>query len=259
MSAGAIQAAPAKLAASAVAASKASGLTASTATLVQIGLKRVAWANLQAKLALPAAFAIVLACGVSGTVYFSSSEKLKVAFNSFGPDKGHDEVLAWPLNGGATGTPEKPIEYRAQAEWFTPRESGQLSAIEVPLAIRHSGTVNCFIAEDNFGFPGQKLEQFTKVAVQEQEAELQQPIVLKSVLKPRLHQDRKYWFGIEPVDTATACVWYSSNLPLTNGFAYALARDSWSVVDKRLMAQGQPRVSGARTGVRNAAFSVMVK
>jgi RNA polymerase sigma factor (sigma-70 family) len=259
MSAGAVQAAPAKLAASAVAALKASGLTASTATLVQIGLKRVAWANLQAKLALPAACAIVLACGVSGTAYFTGSEKLKIAYSSFGPDKGHDEVLAWPLNGGATGTAEKPIQYRAQAEWFTPGESGRLSTIELPLAIRHSGTVNCFIAEDNYGFPGQKLEQFTNVAVQEQETELQQPIVLKSVVKPRLREGRKYWFGVEPVDTTTACVWYSSNLPLTNGFAYALARDTWSVVDKRLMAQGQPKVSGARTGVRNAAFSVTVK
>jgi RNA polymerase sigma factor (sigma-70 family) len=259
MSGSAVQAAPANLAASAVAASKASGLAATTAALVQIGLKRVTWANLQAKFALPAVCAIALACGVSGTAYLGSSEKLQLAFNSFGPDKGHDEALAWPLNGGATGTPEKPIEYRAQAEWFAPKVSGRLSAIEVPLAVRHSGTLNFFIAEDHYGFPGQKLEQFTNVPIQQQEAKLQEPIVLKSVVKPRLHAGQKYWFGVEPVDTATACVWYSSNLPLTNGFAYAIMRDIWSVVDRRLMAQGEPKISAVRTGIRNAAFSVTVK
>jgi RNA polymerase sigma factor (sigma-70 family) len=258
MSAGAVQAAPANLAGSAIAASKATGLTASTAALAQIGLKRAAWANLQAKFALPAACAIALACGVSGTAYLGGSEKLKVAFSSFGPDKGRDEVLAWPLNGGATGAPEMPTEYRAQAEWFAPKESGRLSTIELPLAVHHSGTLNFFIAEDNYGFPGQRLEQFANVRVRE-EPELQEPIVLKSVLKPRLHAGHKYWFGVEPVDTATACVWYSSTLPLTNGFAYAITRDSWSVVDQRLMAQGQPKISAVRTGVRNAAFSVMVK
>jgi RNA polymerase sigma factor (sigma-70 family) len=260
MSIGAVQAAPANLTASAVAASKASGLTATTAALVQRGLKHAWWANLQAKFALSAVCAVVLVCGVSGTVQLlGGSEKLNVAFSSFGPEKGHDEVLAWPLNGGATGTAEKPIEFRAQAEWFSPKESGRLSAIEVPLAVRHSGTLNFFIAEDHYGFPGEKLEQFTNVVVQQQEAELQEPIVLNSTVKPRLHAGHKYWFGIEPVDTETACVWYSSTLPLTNGFAYAVMRDTWSVVDKRLMAQGQPKISAVRTGVHNAAFSVMVK
>jgi RNA polymerase sigma factor (sigma-70 family) len=259
MSAGAVQAAPAKLAASAVAASKASGLTGSTAALVQIGLKRAAWSQLQAKFAVSAVCAAVLVGGVSGTVHLlGGSGKSEVAFNSFGPDKGHDEVLAWPLNGGATGTAEKPIEYRAQAEWFAPQVSGRLSAIELPLAVRHSGTLNFFVAEDNYGFPGEKLEQFTTVEVRPG-TELQQPMVLKSVVKPRLHAGRKYWFGVEPVDTATACIWYSSTLPLTNGFAYAIMRDTWSVVDKRLMAQGQPKVSAVRTGVHNPAFSVTVK
>lgn len=259
MSAGAVQAAPANLAASAVAASKATGLSATTAALVQIGLKQAAWANLQAKFVLPVACAAVLVCGVSGTAHIlSGSEKLQLAFSSFGPDKSHDEVLAWPLNGGATGTPEKPIEYRAQAEWFASKVSGRLNAIKLPLAVRHSGTLNFFIAEDHYGFPGEKLEQFANVPVQ-QGAELHEPIVLKSVVKPRLHAGRKYWFGVEPVDTATACVWYSSTLPLTNGFAYAIMHDTWSVVDTRLMAQGQPKISAVRTGVRNAAFSIMVK
>jgi hypothetical protein len=226
---------------------------------VQSGLKHVWWANVQAKFALPVAYAVVLVCGVSGTAHIlGGSEKLQLAFSSFGPDKGHEEALAWPLNGGATGTAEKPIEYRAQAEWFAPQVSGRLNAIELPLAVRHSGTLNFFIAEDHYGFPGEKLEQFTNVAVQPG-AELQEAIVLKSVMKPRLHAGRKYWFGVEPVDTATACVWYSSTLPLTNGFAYAIMRDTWSVVDKRLMAQGQPKISAVRTGVHNAAFSVLVK
>jgi RNA polymerase sigma factor, sigma-70 family len=259
MSAGAVQAAPAKLAVSAIAASNASGVTATTAALVQIGLKQAWWANLQAKLALPVACAAVLVCGVSGTAHLlGGSEKVKVAFNSFGPDKAHDDVLAWPLNGGATGTADNPVEYRAQAEWFTPQVSGRLSEIELPLEVRHSGTLKFFVAEDHFGFPGEKLEQFATVEVHPG-AELKEPMVLKSVGKPRLHAGRKYWFGVEPVETATACVWYSSTLPQTNGFAYAIMRDTWSVVDKRLMAQGQPKVSAVRTGVRNAAFSVLVK
>jgi len=259
MSIGAIQAAPANLGASAIAATKASGLSATTAALVQSGLKHVWWANLQAKFALPAACAAVLVCGVSGTaLILGGPDKLQLAFSSFGPDKGHDEALAWPLNGGATGTAEKPIEYRAQAEWFAPQLSGRLSAIELPIAVEHSGTLNFFIAEDHYGFPGEKLEKFATLEVHPG-TELREPIVLKSVVKPRLHAGRKYWLGVEPVDTATACVWYSSTLPLTNGFAYAIMRDQWSVVDKRLMAQGQPKVSAVRTGVHNAAFSVMVK
>ena len=259
MSASAVQAAPAKLAVSAVAASKASGLTATTAALVQIGLKQAAWANLQAKFALSAACAVVLVCGVSGTVQLlSASEKLQLAFSSFGPDKGHDEVLAWPLNGGVAGTDEKPMEYRAQAECFAPTVSGRLSAIELPLAVRHSGTLNFFVAEDHYGFPGDKLEEFKNVPIQ-QGAEVQEPMVLKSVVKPRLHAGHKYWFGAEPVDMATACVWYSSTLPLTNGFAYKSMPGGWAVVDQRLMGQGQPKISAVRAGVRNAAFSVMVK
>jgi hypothetical protein len=128
----------------------------------------------------------------------------------------------------------------------------------LPLAVRHSGTLNFFVAEDNYGFPGEKLEQFATVEVHPG-TESQKPIVLKSVVKPRLRAGKKYWFGVEPVDTATACVWYSSTLPLTNGFAYAVMRQQWSVVDNRLMAQGQPKISAVRTGVHNAAFSVMVK
>jgi hypothetical protein len=258
MSIGAVQAAPANLGASAVAATKASGLTATTAALVQSGLNHMWWANLQAKFAVPVACVALLVCGVSGTAHILGSDKLQLAFSSFGPDKGHDDVLAWPLNGGATGTAEKPIEYRAQAEWFTPQVSGRLSAIELPLAVHHSGTLNFFIAEDHYGFPGEKLELFATVEVHPG-TDLQQPIVLKSVVKPRLQAGRKYWLAVEPVDTVTACVWYSSTLPLTNGFAYAIMRDQWSVVDKRLMAQGQPKISAVRTGVHNAAFSVMVK
>jgi RNA polymerase sigma factor (sigma-70 family) len=259
MSIAAVQAAPANLAASAVAATKASGLTATTAALVQSGLKHIWWANLQAKFALQVACAVALVCGVSGTAHIlGGAKKLQVAFSSFGPNKAHDEGLAWPLNGGATGTAEKPIEYRAQAEWFTPQVSGRLNAIELPIAVQHSGTLNFFVAEDHFGFPGEKLEQFATVEVHPG-TELRKPIVLKSVEKPRLRAGRKYWLGVEPVDTATECVWYSSTLPLTNGFAYAIMREQWSVVDKRLMAQGQPKISAVRTGLHNAAFRVMVK
>ncbi len=261
LAARAVQAAPATLAASAVAACKTTGLATSTAALVQAGLKRATWAHLQAKFALPALCAAAVLGGASGTVHFlSDSKSVKVAFSSFGPGQAHDPVLAWPLNGGATGTIETPIEYRAQAEWFAPSVSGRLSAIELPIAVNHSGTLNFFIAEDHYGFPGAKLEQFTNVLAQPQGgAELHQPIVLQSVAKPHLQAGRKYWFGVEPVDTATACVWYSSTLPLTNGFAYAILRDKWCAVDRGLMAQGVPRISAVGTGVRNAAFSVAVK
>jgi hypothetical protein len=120
--------------------------------------------------------------------------------------------------------------------------------------------VNFFIADDRYGFPGAKLEQFTNVVVQpRQGTESQQPLVLQSVSKPHLEAGHKYWFGVEPVDATTACIWYSSTLPLTNGFAYGIIRDDWAVVDRSLMSQAMPRISAVGSGVRNAAFSVTVQ
>jgi RNA polymerase sigma factor (sigma-70 family) len=260
LSACAVQAAPAGLTASAASLSKATSLATSTAALLQAGLKCLAWADAQAKLAFAAGFALVLIGVVSGTVhFFGNSGTLKPAFSSFGPDKGYDPRLAWPLYGfGAVQLEGKPVEYRSQAEWFVPAVSGRLGTIEMALGNSNSCRVNFFVAQDNYGFPGEKLEQFAEVLV-ESRPEMKEQLVLNSVVQPRLQAGRKYWLCAEPADTNTASLWYASDQPLTNGFAYAVMRGTWAVVDRRLMAQGLPKVSGVRSGVRNAAFSINVR
>ena len=260
LSSGAVQAAPSGLATSAVAVSKATTLSASTAGLLGAGLKCLAWADAQAKLAVAAGIAAVLICAISGSVHFlGSSASLKSAFSSFGPDKGYDRRFAWPLNGGANQLDGKPVEYRGQAEWFVPSISGRLNAIEIALGGPGSDRLNLFVAEDHYGFPGEKLEHFANVPIQERSSQTNEPMVLRSVARPGLKAGRKYWLCAEPADTTTASVWYASELPLTNGFAYDMVPGGWAIVDRRLMAQGLPGISAVRSGVRNAAFRVTVK
>jgi len=89
----------------------------------------------------------------------------------------------------------------AHAEWFVPDRSGNLSAIEIaiePSYVRKgrentAGDLDLFLAQDESGFPGPILEQFSLAATAPSSPPPSLPLVFKSIAHPKLQAGVKYW------------------------------------------------------------------
>jgi hypothetical protein len=91
----------------------------------------------------------------------------------------------------------------AHADWFVPPVSGTLSVIEIaaePSYVRQgmettAGNLDLFLAQDENGFPGAVLEQFSLAADAPSSPPPSLPLVFKSVAQPKLQAGVKYWLG----------------------------------------------------------------
>jgi RNA polymerase sigma factor (sigma-70 family) len=222
VSAHAIEAAPAGLAASAVAAAKGKAVVASILALAEGGEKLMSWAMLKTGLLIGAAVAVPLICA-SLTVPHLIRRTTEVApvtdWAAF------TEVTALSL---FTNAPNRfrsgPYEYRvagkrsvdefgrqrgysARAEWFVPGTSGHLSTLELAVQRWGPAGINISVARDANGRPGKVLERFANVV-----APLSQlrggrwqwgTLTVQSKTRPQLLAGSKYWLCLEPADPTT--------------------------------------------------------
>ncbi len=257
-----VHAAPAGLAASVLAAAGGTTTTGANLALAEGALKLMAWAKLKSVLALAGGLAILALSGSLGIAHFTNvwGPLAEVTvFDTLGVGPGYDSTAAWSIHGEAPGDGGAEGKYRAQCEPFVPAAAGRLTAIELAIESSGSGRLNISVLEDNFGIPGNTIERFANVPAQRKKTEPEGPLVLKSILEPKLQAGKKYWLSAEPADPTTAARWHPTDRWLPYGFAVGLYPGDRSVINARLMQQGFPKMAGGWKGARNGAFRIVAK
>ena len=266
VSAHSVQAAPAGLKVSAVAAAKGNAATVGALTLAQDGLKWMTWIKVRGVLGV-----IVPVVCVTLAVARLSADSTLIAFSSFGAVKRFDQSLAWSVSGSTVNKNRKLLGFRGRAESFQPNVSGRLRTIEIAIQSAGPGRINVSLARDDNGLPGDILERFSNIFPPEFPSSIMissvstlddlssvlppeiplpySTLVLKSRTTPTLLAGVNYWLCIEPSDGATYCVWFQTVEPVNNPMAFDSAPGSWTSV------QAQP-MTPKNTGRGHGAFSI---
>jgi RNA polymerase sigma factor (sigma-70 family) len=249
-----VEAAPAGLAGSAIAAATGTAAPGAAISLADGGSRLMTWAKVKTGLfLLSAAVPVISVVVMTGPLSQQQSPPL-VAFSTLGPDGKYSLDFAWGVGGrDAQNRSGRSLGFRSHAEWFIPPFSGKMDTIELPVQRYRTARVHVFIAEDRDGVPGRVLERFPEASPPPITSEFTM-LVLKSKQCPRLSAGRKYWVCVESVESAGRARWFPSNQPATNGFSIAKSPGQWIAVPWE--ATADPDWGNYKGEHRNGAFSV---
>ena len=107
----------------------------------------------------------------------------------------------------------------AHADWFVSAASGSLATIKIavePGYVRKgrettAGDLNLFLAQDDNGFPGAIIEQFSLPADAPSAPPPSLPLVFKSVTQPKLQAGAKYWLAAKSSGPPGEWVWHDGD------------------------------------------------
>ena len=264
VSAHSVQAAPVGLSAAALAAAKGGG-AASVQALAQAGARWLTWAKLKLFLMLGAAAGVpLLGAGVAAQ-HLASQPGERVAYTSFGQEprrfitSWYDYAIA---GDGSVSQHNKVWHYKARAEWFVSRLSGNLSTLEVALARWQPAGINLSLAEDAQGQPGLVLERFQNalppLMPRDSYTQSLATLTLQSKVHPRLVAGSRYWLCVEPADPTTFTVWWPTSESNTEDFLDAVQPGNWKYEPPG--SQRPPLLGpGYRDWYAKGGFTVRVK
>jgi RNA polymerase sigma factor (sigma-70 family) len=234
VSAHSVEAAPAGLRASAVAAAKGKAAAASVVWLADGGGKSLSWTTTKTVLLLGAAVAVPILCASLTVQRLVQGPPELAAFSLFtpAPDRFKSGWWDYAISGeGAVDQFNVVWHYKARAEWFVPHTSGELSSLEIALSRWQPGGVHVSLARDANGLPGEVLERFPNVLPP---FKLRGPrvrdiatLTLDSKARPQLLAGFKYWLCVEPADPATFAVWWPTWVKNTDDFLDATEPGRW--------------------------------
>ena len=234
VSAHSVEAAPAKLMLTSVAAAKGAGASAPVLTLAAGGSKLMTWAKLKTTLLIGAASIPLLS--IPMVAFYPPASKIiltggqsRTAFDSLADPNSYNWFVSWSLSGDVS-VPGRKLPYRAQAESFEPVISGRLSGLELAIQRLNSGRMNISVASDQEGLPGKVLERFEGVQAPDGQQNPAALLRLKSRRCPTLETGRSYWVCVEPTARVTDSVWDSTSLAMSNPFAVAYSPAHWTLV-----------------------------
>lgn len=213
-----VQAAPAGLLGSVLAAAKGTATATSTMTLVKSSLKAMFWAKLKTPLAIGCSV-VTVASGahLTGTDAFVSSLLTP-----------QETSTAWVVTGDGSSVRGLPHEFRGHAERILIDNPGPLDFIQVPVQNVNSGHLNFFIAADDNGSPGNILEQFSNVAAPAIGGLY--PLTLQSVVHPKLLKNTAYWLCAEPADANSVAAWFFNANSVRKNYAVKEGQSAWTLM-----------------------------
>jgi RNA polymerase sigma factor (sigma-70 family) len=248
VSAHAVEAAPAGLAASAVAAAKGKVAAVSILGLADGGVKLMGWAKVKAALLVGAAVAVPMisasltmphllgrsALVLAVTDWTAFTEVTAVSLFTNAPDRFRTGPYGYDITGkGSVGFGGRTQQYHARAEWFVPDTSGYLSTLEIAVQRWQPSGISVSVARDAGGRPGRVLERFAKVLPPPMQrvgkAWQGGTLTLESKARPQLLAGAKYWLCIEPADQTTSVFWWPTWFAITDDFLDAVEPGKWKI------------------------------
>jgi RNA polymerase sigma factor (sigma-70 family) len=283
VSAPSVEAAPAGLAASVVAAAKGTAAAASIVGLAKGGAQLMAWTAVKTGLLIGAAVALPTVCASLAVPHFvhhtedvrASAERAGLAettaFNLFTntADNTTSSPFQYYTRYYVTGTravdehKASVNQYHARAEWFVPVISGRLSTLEIALQRWGAAGVNVSVAQDADGRPGGVLERFAKALPPVTQGEGRSgpglTLTLQSKAQPQLVAGSKYWLTVEPATQTAFAIWFPTWLPTTDDFLNAKEPGKWELIPAGTQRPGlEAPFAGPRKWHAKGAFAVTV-